>query len=176
MFGRSRPKWPDSGRTPPAPVRSGRIPAILARSGWIQSDQAEFRPFWPDPARSMAESSQIRPDPGHFGQIRRGPVISGRILPFLPDPAGSGQIRPNSGRFLTMIGFRPDSTGIWSVGIRRRWPDVAGFRPRDDAGFRCRLVSDGRLLPDSGSQISNVRVMTKNIILENDLQFLFSKN
>jgi hypothetical protein len=38
--------WPDSGRTPPAPVRFGRI------SDRVRSYPAGFRPFWPDPAGS----------------------------------------------------------------------------------------------------------------------------
>jgi hypothetical protein len=77
-------------------------------------------------------------------------------------------ILARSGRLLTMAGFRPVSAGIWSAGIRRRWPDVAGFQ-------RC-MDSDDRLLPDSDNQILNVRERTKSLISKNNLWFLrFSK-
>jgi hypothetical protein len=118
-------QWPD-------PVRSGRIPAILARSGRIisriRSYPAGFRPFWPDPARSVSGSCHIRPDPGHFGQIRPDQC---------PDPGHFGQIRPDqcpdpvrSGRIRQI---RPDQCPIRSNPARFRQhsaqlPDVAGFR------------------------------------------------
>jgi len=138
----------------PDPVISGRIPAILDRSGRISSRirsyPAGFRPFWPDPAGSVS---------------------------------GSGQIRPDSGRFLSMTGFRPDSAGIRrscrmspDSGSRQysggRIPTPALLQVLDDAGFQCCLFLNDRLLLDSTSQISNVLVKTKNIILENDLRFL----
>jgi len=53
-----------------------------------------------------------------------------------PDPA----ILAISGRLLTMAKFRQnirqDFAGIWSVGIWRQWPDVAGFRRRQSSGDR----------------------------------------
>jgi hypothetical protein len=159
-----RRELPDSGMTPSGRVRSGRIrsfwPDLGRISGRIRSDQAGFRPFWPDPAGSVAGSGHIRPDSGHVGQIRPDqcpdPVIFGRIpsilarsgrisvriwsdqagfRPFWPDPAGSvsgsGQIRPDSGRFLSMTGFRRHSAQLPDVvGFRRpavfRWPDSGG--------------------------------------------------
>jgi hypothetical protein len=66
--------WPDSGRTPPDPVRSGQILAILARSvagsvqisGRIRPDLAGSHPFWPNSVGSV----QIRLDSSYFSQIR----------------------------------------------------------------------------------------------------------
>jgi hypothetical protein len=117
MFGRIRPKLPDSGRTPSGPVRSGRIrsfwPDLGRISGRIRSDQARFRPFWPDPTGSVAGSGHILPDFGHFGQIRPDqcpdPAISGRIPAILARP---GRIS---------VPIRSDQAGF-----RPFWPDPAG--------------------------------------------------
>jgi hypothetical protein len=102
----------------PDPVRLGRIPAILARSGRI--------------------SSRIRSYPAGFRSC-------------WPDPAGSvygsGQIRPDPGRFLSMTGFRPDSAGIRRS--CRMLPDSGGFPA---TGFRQPTVfrwsdSDAGIIP-----------------------------
>jgi hypothetical protein len=119
---------------------SSRIMAILARSGLISG-----------PIQAILDrSDRIHPNP-------TGP------RPFWPDPvgsiAGSGQIRPDSCRLLTMAECR-----------RILAPTI--FRWSDVAGFRCRLNSDNRLLPDSGNRISNVHARTNNLISENDLRFL----
>jgi hypothetical protein len=126
LAGSRQDQWPD-------PVRSGRIPAILARSGRISSRirsyPAEFRSCWPDPAGSVSGSGQIRPDSGHFGQIRPdqcpNPVKSGRIpAGFCPGP-DSGQIPPAFGavaecrRIPTPAVFRrPDSGSLQYSGGR----------------------------------------------------------
>jgi hypothetical protein len=87
--------------------RRCRIPAGLLR---IQSDPTGS---WPNSAGSMTGSVQIRPDPGHFGQIsgwiRPDPAVS---RPFWPDPVRSCRILSilaRSGRILTMVEFRPES-------------------------------------------------------------------
>jgi hypothetical protein len=103
--GQIRSFWPDLGRI----------------SGRIRSDQAGFRPFWPDP------------------------VISGRIPAIL---ARSGRIsvriRSNQAGFRPVsvhAGFRPDSAGI------RRSSPAAGFR--QPAVFRW-SDSDVGIIPETG--------------------------
>jgi hypothetical protein len=86
-----------------------------------RSDPAGSGHFGRISAGSVAGSGQIRPDSGHFGQIRPGqcqdPIRSGRIPAIL---ARSGQIRPDSSGIRRSCRMWPDSGGIPAVGFRRR--------------------------------------------------------
>jgi hypothetical protein len=131
----------------------GRIPAGLLR---LLSNLAGSRPFWPDPAVSVAGSDQIKPDSGHFGQIRSdqwpNPVRSYQIPAILArssringrdqsypagSVAGSGQIRPVSdyGRITARFCWNLVRRHPTTVAGCRRIPESTLFRRLDDAGF-----------------------------------------
>jgi hypothetical protein len=112
----------------------------------LQNQGAHWNMHW-----NLAGSDQIRPDPGHFGQIQ---------------PASDhGRISASFSR--NLVHQHPVM-----VARCRRIPAPAIFRWPDVAGFRRRLDSDDRLLSDSDNQISNVRTRTKNLISENNLWLL----
>jgi hypothetical protein len=88
---------------------------LLPESGNVRSpllDSGER--VWPDPAK-IARLLRIRSDPAGS-------------QPFWLDPAEFWPFLASSDRLLTMA-------GIWSTGIQRQWPDVAGFQWPDVAGF-----------------------------------------
>jgi hypothetical protein len=69
--------------------------------------------------------------------------------------------------------FQSESGPLASGDGGRMLPDSgAGRIPAPDvAGLRCRLDSDDQHLLNFNNRVSNVRVMTKNLISENDLRF-----
>lgn len=77
---------------------------------------------------------RIWPNPGHFGQIQSDQW---------PNPSHFGQIQPASDHGQNPAILRPISNGIRSVGIQRRWLNVAGFRRWQ--------VFGNRMLSDSGA-------------------------
>jgi hypothetical protein len=101
------------------------------------SDSGEH--VWPD----SSGSSQIQPDPGHFGQIWLASDHG-----WIPASFAWNLVRWQPA---TVAGCRQISASavFW-------WPDVVGFR--------CRLKFDDRQLLDSDNQISNERAKTKSLI------------
>jgi hypothetical protein len=146
---------------------------LSPESGNDQSTSPESgEHVWLDPAKIAG----FRRDTSGPGQIRPDPVIlAGSRQDQWPDPVRSGRIPAGfcpcriPARFRRHSGQSPDVAGRQYSG--GRIPTLALFQRLDDAEFQCCLFSIDRLLPDSTSQISNVRVKTKNIILENDLRF-----
>jgi hypothetical protein len=146
---------------------------LSPESGNVRSplpDSSEH--VWPDPA----ESIQIRPDQWP------DPSKSSGIPAILARSSRISAVLTRSGRLLTMDGFRPVFSRNLvcrhsaTVAGCRRIPAPVVFRWQNVAGFRCRLDSNDRQLPDYSNRISNVYARTKSLISENDLRFLFSKN
>jgi hypothetical protein len=146
-----------------------------------------FGRIWP----KWSASSRTPSDPVRSGRIpailARSGRISGRFRPdlagsrpFWSDPAGSGQIRPDSCQIRPASDHGRIPASFGRNLVRRhpameagscRSPASSVFRP-DVAEIRHHLDSDDRLLLDSDNGISNMRVRTKSLISENDLRFL----
>jgi hypothetical protein len=94
-----------------------------------------------------------------------------------PLPESGEKVWPDSGRNLPNLGhfgrILPEPTGF-----RPFWPKIRQYsggnlvrRRPDVVGLRRRLDFDDRQLLNSDDRISNIRVRTKGLMKENDLQF-----